>query len=58
METKKFDREASKKMITLPNAKESKNNYAFQWLLRKPQAHAVEPFKTNENTRHMNTIRR
>jgi|FreactcultureFD7_1027221.scaffolds.fasta_scaffold00517_17 hypothetical protein len=58
METKKFHREASKTAITLPNPKESQNNYAFQWLLRKPQAHAVEPFKVHENTRHANTIRR
>jgi hypothetical protein len=37
--------------------KESTNTYPFQWLLFKPQLHAVEPFQTNLATRSENTQR-
>lgn len=37
--------------------KESENSYPFQWLLFKPQLHAVEPFRTNQATRSENTQR-
>jgi hypothetical protein len=33
------------------------SNYAFQWLLYKPQSHAVVPFPTNEQSRLENTKR-
>ena len=31
--------------------------YPFQWLLFKPQSHAVVPFPTNEQSRLTNQIR-
>jgi len=37
------------------NGKES--NYAFHWLLFKPQLHAVVPFSTNEQSRLANQNR-
>ena len=37
--------------------KESTNSYPFQWLLFKPQLHAVEPFQTNVASRSENTQR-
>ena len=37
------------------NGKES--NYAFHWLLYKPQLHAVVPFPTNEQSRLANQNR-
>ena len=58
MEVQKFTKKASQMTVSLPNAKESQTTYPFQWLLMKPQAHAVAPFQTNVNTRDMNTIRR
>jgi hypothetical protein len=58
MEVKKFSKDASKTTFVLPNPKESQTTYPFQWLLMKPQAHAVTPFETNVNTRDINTIRR
>jgi len=44
--------------VTLPVAKEKETTYPFQWLVFKPQAHAIEPFRTNEATRQENTERR
>jgi hypothetical protein len=32
-------------------------SYPFQWLLFKPQLHAVSPFETNQPTRGENTHR-
>jgi hypothetical protein len=34
-----------------------RSSYAFQWLLFKPQSHAVVPFPTNEQSRLTNTSR-
>jgi hypothetical protein len=44
--------------VTLPVAKGVETTYPFQWLVFKPQAHAIEPFRTNEATRTDNTKRR
>lgn len=57
METKKFDREGYKTKTEIPVAKGQETTYPFQWLLFKPQLHAVEPFVTNEATRNANTAR-
>lgn len=44
--------------VTLPVAKGVETTYPFQWLVFKPQAHAIEPFRTNESTRAENKERR
>ncbi len=56
-QTKKFDREVYKTKTDIPVAKGQETSYPFQWLLYKPQLHAVEPFVTNEATRNVNTVR-
>jgi hypothetical protein len=55
--TKKFDRTDYKTQVAIPVAKEREALYPFQWLLFKPQLHAVEPFTLNEATRNGNTQR-
>ncbi len=46
-------------IVEIPTAKGGvETTYPFQWLLMKPQAHAVEPFSMNEATRNENTERR
>ena len=45
----------SKVDVTVP--KEKENTQPFQWLLFKPQLHAVEPFETNKTSRNVNTAR-
>lgn len=45
----------SKVDVTVP--KEKENSYPFQWLLFKPQLHAVEPFEINKASRNENTVR-
>ena len=45
--------------VQIPAAKGGvESTYAFQWLLMKPQAHAVEPFVVNESARNGNVERR
>ena len=56
-QTKKFDRESYKTQNAIPVAKGQETTYPFQWLLFKPQLHAVEPFVTNEASRNVNTAR-
>lgn len=51
-EKEKFQSNAE---VAIP--KEKENSYPFQWLLFKPQLHAVEPFTTNKPSRATNTIR-
>lgn len=51
---KKFNREATK--ATMPDAKPREEG-VFQWMLFKPQAHAVAPFPANENARDANKTR-
>jgi hypothetical protein len=55
--TQPFDKPSWQKNYTLPVAKGHEVNYPFQWLLFKPQLHAVEPFVTNQTTRNENTKR-
>lgn len=43
--------------VKLPVAKETETTYPFQWLVFRPQAHAVEPFVTNVATRNENVVR-
>jgi hypothetical protein len=43
--------------VTLPVAKGVETTYPFQWLLFRPQAHAIEPFVVHEATRGGNTAR-
>lgn len=55
VQPKKVPREKMTAQTSIP--KESENTYPFQWLLYKPQLHAVEPFVTNKATRNENTAR-
>ena len=58
VQTKRFDRPSQKQTTTIPVARGQETSpYAFQWLLYKPQLHAVEPFRTNEPARQTNTSR-
>ena len=43
--------------VTLPVAKGVETTYPFQWMLFKPQAHAIEPFVVHEPSRNGNTAR-
>ena len=57
-ETKPFDRSKKKQTTTLPAGRgQDTSSYAFQWLLYKPQLHAVEPFDTQQPARGLNTVR-
>lgn len=55
VQPKKIAREKTTVQTSVP--KESENTYPFQWLLYKPQLHAVEPFEVNKATRKENTAR-
>ena len=57
--TKKFDREAAKKQANVSGARGTDMfDRVVQWLLYKPQIHAVAPFETNQDTRGFNRERR
>lgn len=55
--TKEFSRSKYQESATIPVAKGQETSYPFQWLLFKPQLHAVEPFETNSASRNANTTR-
>lgn len=55
--TKEFSRTKWQEKSTIPVAKGQETTYPFQWLLFKPQLHAVEPFETNQATRNANSTR-
>lgn len=57
VKTKTFGRDAYKTKTDIPVAKGQEMTYPFQWLLFKPQLHAVEPFVTNEASRNVNSAR-
>jgi hypothetical protein len=57
VQPKQFDRTKWKTQTEIPIAKGQETSYPFQWLLFKPQLHAVEPFVTNQTTRNENTKR-
>lgn len=56
VQTKPFNRDSWKTSTEVPIAKGREVTYPFQWLLFKPQLHAIEPFETNKTTRD-NTVR-
>jgi len=48
-----------KTQVTVPLKKQGEETtYPFQWMLYKPQAHAVTPFETNKSSRDANTTRK
>jgi hypothetical protein len=53
---REFSRDKWQEKATIPVAKSQEMTYPFQWLLFKPQAHAVEPFETYKSARE-NTSR-
>lgn len=58
VQTKPFERASQKQTTEVPVGRGNETTpYAFQWLLYKPQLHAVEPFQTNEPARSLNTVR-
>jgi hypothetical protein len=54
-QTKTFKREKFETTVSRP--KDTDSNRFVQWLIFKPQLHAVEPFRMNEATRILNTAR-
>jgi hypothetical protein len=53
-----FDRSTQKQTTSVPIGRGNDTApYVFQWLLYKPQLHAVEPFQVNEPARASNTAR-
>ena len=57
-QTKSFTRETSKTTPPVSHPKEdTESNRFLQWLVFKPQLHAVEPFVTNRSARSDNTAR-
>jgi hypothetical protein len=57
VQPKQFSRTKSQETTTIPVAKGHETTYPFQWLLFKPQLHAVEPFEINKASRNVNTAR-
>ena len=57
VQTKQFNRNTYKTKTDIPVAKGQEIIYPFQWLLFKPQLHAVEPFEINKASRNENTAR-
>ena len=57
VKTKQFDRSGYKTTTEIPIAKGQETSYPFQWLLFKPQLHAVEPFEINKASRNVNSVR-
>lgn len=54
---KKFVKESMQTTVTVPAAKDTETTRPFQWMLFKPQLHAVTPFETNKPSRDVNTAR-
>lgn len=48
-----FDRSAMKTNVEIPD-RSAEQSRAFQWMLFKPQQHAIRPFATDEQTRLAN----
>ena len=56
---KKYVKEKMQEKVEIPVAKGGKETtYPFQWLVFKPQQHAIEPFTKNEASRNANTERK
>jgi len=59
IQLKKYVKEDMKTQVTVPLKKQGEETtYPFQWMLYKPQAHAVTPFETNKSSRDANTTRK
>jgi hypothetical protein len=57
--TKQYTREKFQEKSTIPTGKGGvETSHAFQWMLFKPQAHAVAPFEFNQPSRNDNTQRK
>jgi hypothetical protein len=58
VEPKKFVKQDMKVSVEIPKARdEAASSRAFQWMLYKPQAHAVAPFPVNQASRNDNKTR-
>jgi hypothetical protein len=58
VQTKTFDRAKQKHTETIPIGRGADTTpYWVQWLVMKPQSHAVEPFQSQQATRGLNTTR-
>jgi hypothetical protein len=54
--TQTYKKDEYKKEVSVSVPKEQEtSDRSFQWMLFRPQAHAVVPFQTNEQTRLNNT---
>lgn len=58
VQPKKFEKEIKKEQLPVSRPKETENTYPFQWLLFRPQAHAVTPFEINKDSRSDNKERK
>jgi hypothetical protein len=57
VQPKKYDKKEMQTKVEVPVAKGVETTYPFQWLLFKPQAHAVAPFEMNVASRDGNVAR-
>lgn len=57
VQPKKYEKTAMQTKTEIPIARGKETTYPFQWLLFKPQSHAVEPFEINKASRNENTKR-
>jgi len=58
VKTRKYTRETFQEKVSVAPAKGGvETAYPFQWLLFKPQAHAIAPFEYNKASRGDNTQR-
>lgn len=55
---KKYIKEKMQEKVELPVTRDKETTYPFQWLVFKPQQHAIEPFAMNEASRNANTERK
>jgi hypothetical protein len=59
VQPKHFDKAKMQTKVQVPPAKGGvETTYPFQWLLFKPQNHAMVPFETNQASRDGNTQRK
>ena len=54
---KKYIKEKMQDKVEIPIARGKEVTYPFQWLVFKPQQHAIEPFTVNQPSRDGNTER-
>jgi len=52
-----YARQEARETFTIPVARGVETSYPFQWLIFRPQAHAVQPFEINRPARDLNTGR-